>query len=170
LKAEILLTCMNTVINREMNFLTRLEKSIVIKAPVEKVFAFVTDLDNFLRTSPPEMEMKLLSRDEGPARVGQKAKLKAKAGGQVWEAETEVMEHVKNKKHTVRQSGGAMKKFTETNLFEPADGGTRLTGIIEYELPYSLLGKVVDVLKVRKDIKKAQDYSTAKMKELIEKG
>ena len=153
-----------------MNFLTRFERSIVIKAPVEKVFAFATDLDSFLRTSPPEMEMKLLSRDEGPARVGQKAKMRGKLGGQVLEVETEVMEHVKNKKHTVRQSGGALKKFTMTYLFEAADGGTRFTWITEYELPYSLLGKVVDVLKVRKEMEKGTDYSMAKMKELIEKG
>jgi ligand-binding SRPBCC domain-containing protein len=149
--------------------LTRFERSTVIQAPVEKVFAFATDLDNFMRTSPPEMEMKLLSRDEGPTRVGQKAKVKAKAGGQVWEAEIETMEYVKNKKHTVRQSGGALKKLTMTHLFEPADGGTRFTWITEYELPYSLLGKVVDVLKVRKDMEKGTDYSMAKIKELIEK-
>jgi len=44
-----------------------------------------------------------------------------------------------------------------------------LTTILEYELPYSLLGKIVDKLKARKDIEKSMDYSAKKTKELIEK-
>ena len=150
--------------------LTRIEKSIVIEAPVEKVFDFVTDFDNFVKTSPPEMEMTVLSRDKGPDRVGFKAKVRAKAGGQVLEMEMENTELVKNKRHVVRQKGGALKKMEATDLFEPTEKGTKWTAIMEYELPYSLLGKVVDKLKVRKDIEKGMDYTVKKTKELIEKG
>jgi len=149
--------------------LTRIEKSIVIEAPVEKVFDFATDLDNFVKRQPPEMEMTVLSRDKGPDRVGFKAKVRAKAGGQVWEAEDETTELVKNKRHVHRQKSGALKKMEATDLFEPTEKGTKWTSIFEYELPYSLLGKIVDKLKVRKDIEKSMDYSMKKMKELIEK-
>jgi len=150
--------------------LTRIEKSIVIEAPVEKVFDFVTDFDNFVKTQPPEMEMTVLSRDKGPNRVGSKAKVRAKAGGQVLETEAETTELVKNKRHVVRQKSGALKKYETTDLFEPTEKGTKWTTILEYELPYSLLGKVIDKLKVRKDIEKFMDYSRKKTKELIEKG
>jgi uncharacterized membrane protein len=159
-----------TTRRREGIVLTRIEKSIVIEAPVEKVFDFVTDFDNFVKTSPPEMEMTVLSRDKGPDRVGFKAKVRAKAGGQVLEMEVENTELVKNKRHVVRQKGGALKKMEATDLFEPTEKGTKWTLIFEYELPYSLLGKVVDKLKVRKDIEKGMDYTVKKTKELIEKG
>ena len=149
--------------------LTRIEKSIVIEAPVEKVFDFATDFDNFVKTSPPEMEMTVLSRDKGPDRVGLKAKVRAKVGGHVLEMEMETTELVKNKRHVVRQKGGALKKMEATDLFEPTEKGTKWTAIMEYELPYSLLGKVVDKLKVRKDIEKGMDYTVKKTKELIEK-
>jgi len=141
----------------------------VIDAPVEKVFAFVTDLDNFMKTQPPEMEMKVLSRDEGPQRVGFIAKVRAKAGDHVWELEAETIEFVKNKRAVVRQKGGPMKKFDMLDMFEPADGGTKWTSIVEYELPYSLLGKLIDKLKFRKDMEKSSDYMVKKTKELIEK-
>jgi len=150
--------------------LTRIEKSIMIEAPVEKVFDFVTDFDNVVKTQPPEMEMTILSRDKGPTRVGFKAKYRAKAGGQVWEAEEETTELVKNKRHVHRQRSGALKKLEATDLFEPTEKGTKLTSILEYELPHSLLGKLVDKLKVRKDIEKSMDYTMKKTKELIEKG
>jgi len=150
--------------------LTRIEKSIVIEAPVEKVFDFATDVDNFIKTQPPEMEMTVLSRDKGPDRVGSKAKVRGKFGGQVLEVEVEVTELVKNKRRVMRQKGGALKKYEGTDLFEPTEKGTKWTTILEYELPYSLLGKIVDKLKVRKDIEKSMDYSAKKTKELIEKG
>jgi len=150
--------------------LTRIEKSIVIEAPVEKVFDFVTDVDNFVKTQPPETETTVLSRDKGPDRVGSKAKVRAKAGGQVWEVEMEVTELVKNKRRVMRQKSGALKKMEATDLFEPTEKGTKLTSILEYELPYSLIGKVVDKLKVSKDIEKSLDYSMKKTKELVEKG
>ena len=150
--------------------LTRIEKSIVIEAPVEKVFDFATDVDNFIKTQPPEMEMTVLSRDKGPDRVGSKGKVRAKFGGQVWEIEMETTELVKNKRRVMRQKGGALKKMEATDLFEPTEKGTKWTLVLEYELPYSLLGKIVDKLKARKDIEKSLDYSVKKMKELIEKG
>ena len=149
--------------------LTRIEKSIVVEAPVEKVFDFATDFDNFVKTQLPEVEMTVLSRDKGPDRVGRKAKVRAKVGGHVLEMEMETTELVKNKRRVVRQKGGALKKLEATDLFEPTEKGTKWTLVLEYELPYSLLGKVVDKLKVRKDMEKSMDYSMKKMKELIEK-
>jgi len=149
--------------------LTRIEKSIVIEAPVEKVFDFKTDLDNFVKTLPPETETTVLSRDKGPDRVGLKTKVRAKVGGQVLEMDLETTELVKNKRHVHRQKSGALKKMETTDLFEPTEKGTKYTAIMEYELPYSLLGKIVDKLKVHKDMEKSMDYMMKKTKELIEK-
>ena len=149
--------------------MAKIEKAIVIEAPVEKVFAFVTDFDNFLKASSPEIKMEVLSRDESPQKVGDIIKVKVKIGDQVFEADMETTEFVKNKKHVVRQKGGAFKKMVLTDKFEPTDGGTKWTTIMEYELPYSLLGKLIDKLKVRKEIEKGSDHYVNKTKELIEK-
>jgi len=149
--------------------LAKIERSIVIEAPVEKVFAFVNDFDNFLKTQPPEMEMEVLSRDEGPNRVGHKTKVRTAVGDQVVESEVETTEFVENEKVVMKQKGGAMKKMIMTDTFEPMHGGTKWTAIVEYELPYSLLGKLIDKLKFRKALEKSSDYYVNKTKELIEK-
>jgi len=149
--------------------MTRIEKIIEIKAPVEKVFAFVNDIDNMAKTSPPEWESEILSRDEGPSRVGFTYKIRSKVGGNVYEVENECTELVKNKRRSIRQKGGSLKKFELTDLFEPTKGGTKWTSITEYELPYSLLGKIIDKLKVHKAVEKRFDYSMNKTKELLEK-
>jgi len=149
--------------------LARIERSIVIKAPVEKVFAFVNDFDNFIKASSPEMKMEILSRDEGPQRVGFITKARTTVGDRVWEVEVETTEFVENERISMRQKGGAMKKFDMFDMFEPTDGGTKWTAIVEYELPYSLLGKLIDKLKFRKAFEKGNDYYVKKTKELIEK-
>lgn len=149
--------------------MTRIEKSIEIEAPVEKVFAFVIDVENFAKTGPPETEMEILSHDEGPVRVGYTVKMRAKLGGNVIEVEDECTELVKNKKYSGRQKAGSLKKMEHTDLLEPTEKGTKLTRIMEYELPYSLLGKIIDKLKVHKDMEKATDYSAKKTKEFLEK-
>ncbi|MCP8321851.1 MAG: SRPBCC family protein [archaeon] len=149
--------------------MTRIEKTIEIKAPVEKVFAYVIDVENFIKNQPPEMTSEVLRKDEGPQRVGFRSTIRAKAGGHVWEVEDETTELVKNKKYAGRQKGGSIKKMEHIDLFEPTKQGTKLTSILEYELPYSLLGKIVDAIKVRKDIEKSMDYSNKKTKEDLEK-
>jgi hypothetical protein len=63
--------------------LAKIEKSIVIEAPVEKVFDFVTDFDNFLKASSPEIKMEVLSRDESPEKVGDIVMVKTEIGDQV---------------------------------------------------------------------------------------
>lgn len=149
--------------------MAKIERSIVIEAPVEKVFAFLTDFDNFVKLQPPEMEMEILSRDEGPQRVGYTVKARTKVGKQVWEFDFETTEFVKNKIYAGRQKGGPMKKLESKDWFEPADGGTKWTNVVEYELPYSILGKILDKLKMRKMMEKGADYNVKMAKELIEK-
>ena len=149
--------------------MARIEKSIEIEVPVEKAFAFTLDYYNRVRTAPLDMEMETLSQDEGPARVGSTWKVRAKVGENVFELDNECTELVKDKKFSERQKGGSLKKFEITHLFEPTEEGTKLTVIQEYELPDSLLGKIMDKLKVHKDIEKIMGHTLKKTKELLEK-
>lgn len=150
--------------------MTRIEKTIEINAPLEKVFTYVTDVENFVKDQPPEMEFQILRKDEGPLRVGFTATIRVKAGGNTWEVEDEATELVRNKKYAGRQKGGSFKKIEHTDLFEPAEKGTQWTSILEYELPNSVPGKIVDELMMRKDMEKFADYYAKKTKEELEKG
>ena len=82
-----------------------------------------------------------------------------------------VVSHIKPSKFWVfgRQTGGSLKKMEHTDLLEPTEKGTKLTSIMEYELPYSLLGRIIDKLRVKKIMEKAGEYQAQKTKELLEK-
>ena len=149
--------------------LTKIDKSIVIHAPTEKVYAYIKDIDNFAKAQPPETETKVLSKPEGGPKVGQISRMSMKAGGQVYEWENEITEVTENKKMSAIQKGGPFKRLEWTQTCEPTNGETKYSLTCEYELPYSIVGKIIDKLKIEKEVDRNFDYYIKKTKELIEK-
>lgn len=61
-------------------------------------------------------------------------------------------EFEKNRRTLERQTKGDMKKWETTQIFEVVDGGTKVSATVDYEFPYSVLGKIIDKLKGEKDV------------------
>jgi hypothetical protein len=53
--------------------------------------------------------------------------------------------------------------------FSPIKNGTKLTFEMDYDLPYSILGKIIDKLWVGKDIDASMERGLRKTKEIFEK-
>ena len=53
-------------------------------------------------------------------------------------------------------------------ILEPTAKGTKLTFAYDYELPYSILGKIVDKLKVSKDFEKSTEKQLRDLKTALE--
>lgn len=131
----------------------KMTKSVEIKAPPEKVFAFLTDTEKLNEIAKGDVEFKQTS--QGPWRVGTTMHWISRQGGQKVEADMEVTEFEKNKKATVSTVGASKLKLKQTCAVEPTANGTKLTYIMNYTVPYSILGKVIDRLKVQKDVEKS---------------
>ena len=54
-------------------------------------------------------------------------------------------------------------------LLCPTKAGTKVTQTIDYELPYSVLGKLIDKLRVHKAMDKSYDVALKKLKDIMEK-
>ncbi len=149
--------------------MAKINKSINIQAPIEKVFAFMTDPENFAKAQPPESETKIIAKPEGPPGVGRTWKMSMKAGGQIYKWDAKITEFMENQKVTGSQTGGPFKRLEWTQSFESINGSTKYSITSEYKMPYSMLGKIIDKLKVEKEMDKNFDYYIKKTKELIEK-
>lgn len=101
-----------------------------IKAPIEKVFAFVTDF----RTAPQWQDGVIESSQtpDGPTQVGTKMKTIRTFLGQRLEAAGEVTELVPNQKFAFKSTSGPIK-FSLTQTFTPIPGGTRTEVHVEME-------------------------------------
>ena len=83
-----------------------------------------------------------------------------------WEAEhTEIIE---NEKASWRTTGGGFTGFG-FNAISPTKTGSKVTVMMEYDLPYSVLGKLIDKLRFHKALEKSFDVGLQKLKDMMEK-
>jgi carbon monoxide dehydrogenase subunit G len=145
---------------------TKLTKSIEIEASPEKVFAFIIDTEKLNEITKGFQEIEITSK--GPIGVGTTGHIVGKAGGSQMELDMEITEFEKNKKISMRTIGTSKFKMQGSHILEPTAKGTKLTNTMDYELPYSILGKIVNKLKVSKDIEKRMEKELWNMKKALE--
>ena len=146
--------------------MTKLTNTIEIEASPEKVFALASDMKNMNEASKGRPEVEITSK--GPIGVGTTMHFVGAAGGSTAEMDLEVTEFVKNKKYVMHTIGASKTKMAFTYTFEPTAKGTKVTNDMEYEVPYSILGKLIDKLKVKKDIEESNIKLLENMKKAIE--
>ena len=145
--------------------MAKLSKSIEIEASPEKVFTFITDMKNMNDAMKGWAEGEHTSKVVG---VGATMHYVGVAGGSQAEWDMEVAEFVKDKKVAMRTIGASKFKMTGSWDLEPTAKGTKLTYGMEYEVPYSFVGKLVDKLKVSKDMEKSMSKMLENMKKTLE--
>jgi len=55
------------------------------------------------------------------------------------------------------------------NTVKPTAAGSEFRMVIQYELPYSILGRIIDKLKVSKEMEESVERSLGNLKKLVEK-
>ena len=142
--------------------------SIEIEASPERVFDFVTSekMNNLIREF---VEGKWTS--VGPVGIGSTAHyvgLNERNKGEEWNAE--VTEFAKYKKLTMHLTGTNKRSNDQTNyyVFGPTAKGTRLTISSEYKMPYSVLGKLIDWLVVKRMVEKTGAKMLDDLKKALE--
>ena len=126
--------------------MVRVEGSVEIKAPVEKVFTFFTNPKNYERIfAESKVKIDMFSND--PIGVGTKYSISLVLGGRKVDFHThEYVEFEKNSRFTDREIEGGLKREDMTFIFDTTEKGTKVTATIDYELPYSVLGIIMGKL------------------------
>lgn len=141
--------------------MAKVERSIIINAPVEKVFSYISDPNSELESMPSITDI----RDITGQGVGQRWGWSYKMAGVSLKGESEVMEHIPNQRLVHKSTGGIVSIWTYT--FNPEDSGTRLTVVVEYTIPVPVLGKVGERLVLKRTEREA-DLAMTNIKERLE--
>ena len=126
-----------------------IRNSIRINAPVEKVFAYVTQPTNSLEWMVSLTEV----RNVTGSGVGQRWGWEYTMVGIPFQGESTVTQSVPNKLHVFTSKGGITSKFTWS--FAPEQGGTRLDMDVEYSIPGKVLGRLAERLVLRRNEREA---------------
>jgi len=156
--------------------LTRVEKSIEIKVPPEKVWEMLA-LDRFQEWEE-EMQKGLKSlkytsevhKPKDKYKVGTSGHMNIKGAG-MGELDFEVTESLENEKLTyhMKKSGTNQTMGIITLILEPAEEATKFTYIFDYEMPWGIFGKFLDKLFAKKMSEKEQEKWLKTLKSILEK-
>ena len=124
--------------------MVKTEKNITIKAPVEKVFSYISE-----PTSLPEIWPSLVEiKDVKPLpNGGHSNRWVYKMAGVRLEGSSEDIEFTPNQRLVSKTKGGA--DSTQTWIFEPEADGTKVTFEVGYTVPIPVLGKLAEAIIVK---------------------
>lgn len=142
--------------------MVKIERSIHINAPVEKVFAYQSDPHNTPEYWPSFIEVKDLEKlPDG----GQKYNWTYKMAGMRLNGSTSTIDFEENKLIKTKSEGGI--DSTITYSYEPEGDGTRVSILVEYEIPIPVLGKLAESFILKTNEREA-DTVMANLKDILE--
>jgi carbon monoxide dehydrogenase subunit G len=145
---------------------TKLMKTVEIEASPEEIFAFLLDKEKMNESTKGFSQFEYTSK--GPVGVGTIKHNVTGSGGSTMEFDSEITEFVKNKKLSTHTVGASKFKGAETFTLEPTSKGTRVTYSMDYEMPYSVLGKLIDKVRVHKKMEEGISNAMENAKKTLE--
>jgi len=147
--------------------LVRIEKSVEIKAPPDKVWEMLA-FDKAVEWMEGWKNVKYTSEVSTP-----EDKYKVGASAHITEHvkyDFEITESLKNEK-IVWHSAGARAKpsMIRSHTLKPTETGTMVTTVFDYTSPFSVLGKIVDKTGGQRMAEKDIEKSLGKLKRILEK-
>lgn len=143
---------MNIYLHRkEVIIMAKVEKTVTINAPIEKVFSYVRVKTNLPDIWPSMVEAKeVQSLPNG----GDSFRWVYKMAGMNFEGTSEDVDYIANQRIVSKTKGGIGSTITWT--FQPEAGGTKVTFNAEYTVPIPLLGKLAEAIIVKQNNKEAE--------------
>ena len=144
--------------------MARIETSIEINALPQNVWSLIT------WDRVPEWYdsiKKVTWTSKGRMEVGATVHVLSDIAGVRGEWDAEITEFADNQSVSWRTTSGNPTIIYHASV-EPSKTGTRVTTAFDYELPYSILGKIIDKLRVHKAMEREADKALQKMKHVAE--
>ena len=123
----------------------KIETSITINAPVEKVFSYLQDNPiNLLEIWPNMVEIEDVQQ---LPKGGTSFRWAYKMAGIRFKGTSEDIEYIANQRVVSKTKGGI--ETTYTWKFQPKDGGTEMSVEVDWAIPLPVLGKLAEALIVK---------------------
>ena len=124
--------------------MAKVEKTVTVKAPVDKVFGYIAKPADLLEIWPSMVEVKDVQRLPNG---GSHFHWVYKMAGMRFEGDSDDVEYVANQRVVSQTKGGI--ESTITWKLQAKNGGTQVTFDAEYRVPIPLLGKLAEAFVVK---------------------
>jgi uncharacterized membrane protein len=141
--------------------MAKVKRSIIVNAPVEKVYNYLADQ----KSQPDWLPSMVEVWDTSDPKVGESFKWKYKMAGVLLEGETTVVELVPNKRIGTQSKGAVASDWLF--VLEAKDGGVEVELNLEYTIPIPVLGKVAERIVLKRNEREA-DLAMENIKTILE--
>lgn len=145
----------------------RLDRSQVVPQPPNEVFPFFANAGNLELITPEFLHFRILTplpiRMEPGALIDYRLQLFAFPFH--WRTRIEIFEP--GQRFTDVQVSGPYRRWHHLHEFTAVPGGTLIRDVVDYELPFGLLGACAQTLFVRRTLAKIFDYRKERIREIF---
>ena len=130
----------------------RLERTTRIRADRARVFDFFSAPENLGRITPPEMRFRII---EGPGRrlrEGDRIRYSIRVMGLPVSWTTRIVSWQEGEAFADLQEKGPYRYWLHTHTFRDVGGEVEMTDVVEYELPFGILGRLFGSLLVKRQL------------------
>jgi len=144
-----------------------IRSEFIVPRPRDAVFAFHADARNLERITPPWLQFHILTPTPVVMRPGTLIdyRLRLKGLPITWQSEITVWDAPHRFVDVQRR--GPYRLWEHTHEFEDVKGGTRVRDSVRYALPLGLLGDLVRLLVVKRDVETIFAYRERAMLALL---
>lgn len=138
-----------------------------IPRPLDEVFAFFADAKNLEKLTPSWLGFRILTPGSISIDAGTEIHYRLRLHGLPVEWITRIRRWNPPSCFVDVQWKGPYRLWHHTHRFESKDGGTRMRDTVRYRLPFGLLGSIVRLLVVRRDLERIFDYRAQEIREIF---
>lgn len=146
----------------------RLHKTQQLPITIKKAWEFLCDPKNLKTITPDYMGFEILGGDDRKMYPGQIIKyIVTPVMGIPSQWVTEIT-HVKEEEYFVdEQRFGPYALWHHKHFIRPIKNGVEMEDIVDYKIPFGILGQMVHPIIVKPKLKEIFDYRTMKLEELF---
>jgi ligand-binding SRPBCC domain-containing protein len=146
----------------------RVEASVFVRSPIERIFDFLTSSENFTKIVPPDLQLRLV---QSPPRMalGSRFEVQILGFGMPQNVIYEITEFSHPHRFQESQVKGPLGRYVHEHDFAPQEDGTvRVIDRIEFEPPGGLLGFLLTAERLKTSLEQGLTHRHRELKRLLE--
>lgn len=144
-----------------------LQRELWVPTSLSSAFDFFSRAENLERITPPWMRFRILTPPPIKMKKGATIAYALRVRGIPLQWLTEIERWNPPYEFIDDQAKGPYKFWRHTHRFSEVDGGTLIVDIVEYALPFGLMGRLVHRLQVARDLSRIFDYRAQRVQALL---
>lgn len=136
----------------------RLHRRQVVGGDLARVFGFFKSPFNLEAITPAWLDFRVLHASDPEVREGTHIAYRLRLHGIPFRWESRIAEYRENVMFADEQLVGPYRHWYHRHLFTPVPGGVAIEDVVEYRMPFGLLGRFAHAAFVRRQLERIFDY------------